>query len=81
MLQVGRRVPAVTVAIDAPERIAMPFSVIDQFTAGRDWSPARLCPPCEPGRSLLPSDATDVAGQIETEYPVGEHELLEPRDG
>jgi PII-like signaling protein len=32
LLQLGRRVPAVTVVIDAPERIAAAFSVIDELT-------------------------------------------------
>jgi PII-like signaling protein len=33
LLQVGRRVPAVTVVVDTPERIATAFSVIDELTA------------------------------------------------
>lgn len=33
LLQLGRRVPAVTVVIDTPERIATAFSVIDDLTA------------------------------------------------
>jgi PII-like signaling protein len=33
LLQLGRRVPAVTVVIDTPERIAAAFSVIDELTA------------------------------------------------
>jgi PII-like signaling protein len=32
LLQVGRRVPAVTVVVDTPERIATAFSVIDELT-------------------------------------------------
>jgi PII-like signaling protein len=33
LLQLGRRVPAVTVVIDAPQRIATAFAVIDELTA------------------------------------------------
>jgi PII-like signaling protein len=32
LLQLGRRVPAVTIVIDAPERIARAFAVIDELT-------------------------------------------------
>jgi PII-like signaling protein len=35
LLQLGRRVPAVTIVIDSPERIALAFSVIDELTAER----------------------------------------------
>jgi len=33
LFQLGRRVPAVTVVIDAPERIATAFAIIDELTA------------------------------------------------
>jgi PII-like signaling protein len=33
LLQLGRHVPAVTVVIDSPERIATAFTVIDELTA------------------------------------------------
>jgi PII-like signaling protein len=33
LLQLGRRVPAVTVVIDAPQRIATAFAIIDELTA------------------------------------------------
>ncbi len=33
LLQLGRRVPAVTIVVDTPERIATAFSVIDELTA------------------------------------------------
>ena len=33
LLQLGRRVPAVTIVVDTPERIAAAFSVIDELTA------------------------------------------------
>jgi PII-like signaling protein len=35
LLQLGRHVPAVTVVIDTPERIAAAFSVIDELTSDR----------------------------------------------
>ncbi len=35
LLQLGRHVPAVTIVIDAPERIPAAFSVIDELTAER----------------------------------------------
>ncbi len=33
LLQLGRRVPAVTIVVDTPERIAIAFAVIDELTA------------------------------------------------
>jgi PII-like signaling protein len=33
LLQLGRHVPAVTIVIDTPERIATAYSVIDELTA------------------------------------------------
>jgi len=35
LLQFGRRVPAVTIVVDTPERIAAAFAVIDELTAGQ----------------------------------------------
>jgi PII-like signaling protein len=35
LLQLGRRVPAVTIVIDSPERMSAAFSVIDELTAER----------------------------------------------
>ena len=35
LLQIGRRVPAVTIVIDTPERISAAFSVIDDLTSER----------------------------------------------
>ncbi|WP_300605812.1 DUF190 domain-containing protein [Trebonia sp.] len=32
LLQLGRRVPAVTIVVDTPERIAAAFSAIDELT-------------------------------------------------
>jgi PII-like signaling protein len=45
VLQLGRRVPAVTIVIDSPERIAAAFAVIDELTAETglvtsEWVPA-----------------------------------------
>jgi PII-like signaling protein len=34
LLQLGRHVPAVSVVIDAPERIATAFDIVDELTAG-----------------------------------------------
>jgi PII-like signaling protein len=33
LLQLGRHVPAVTIVIDSPERIAAAFTIIDELTA------------------------------------------------
>jgi PII-like signaling protein len=35
LLQLGRHVPAVTIVIDTPERIAGAYSIIDEFTSER----------------------------------------------
>jgi PII-like signaling protein len=35
LLQLGRRVPAVTIVVDTPERISAAFAVIDELTAGQ----------------------------------------------
>ena len=45
VLQLGRRVPAVTIVIDSPERIATAFAIIDELTAETglvtsEWVPA-----------------------------------------
>jgi PII-like signaling protein len=45
LLQLGRHVPAVTIAIDTPERIAAAFEIIDELTAEgglvtSEWVPA-----------------------------------------
>jgi PII-like signaling protein len=44
LLQLGRRVPAVTTVIDTPERIATAFSVIDEFTAGQGLVTSEIVP-------------------------------------
>ena len=48
-LRQGHHVPAVTIVVDTPERIAEAFAGIDGLTRGRASSPARPCPPCQPG--------------------------------
>ena len=45
LLQLGRRVPAVTIVVDSPERIAAAFAVVDELTASgglvtSEWVPA-----------------------------------------
>lgn len=45
LLQLGRRVPAVTIVIDSPERIAAAFAIIDRLTTSHglvtsEWVPA-----------------------------------------
>ena len=45
LLQLGRRVPAVTIVVDSPERIAAAFAIIDELTAEQglvtsEWVPA-----------------------------------------
>jgi PII-like signaling protein len=35
LLQLGRRVPAVTIVVDSAERIATAFSVVDELTGER----------------------------------------------
>jgi PII-like signaling protein len=51
LLQLGRHVPAVTVVIDSPERIAVAFAVIDELTASRGLVTSELVPAMRPGGS------------------------------
>jgi PII-like signaling protein len=56
LLQIGRHVPAVTIVIDSPERIATAFAVIDELTAEQglvtsEWVPA-----------IRPADSQRTAG-------------------
>jgi PII-like signaling protein len=44
LLQLGRHVPAVTVVIDSPARIAAAFAVIDELTASRGLVTSELVP-------------------------------------
>ena len=52
LLQLGRHVPAVTVVIDAAERIAAAFAVIDELTASHGLVTSELVPVTRP--ALLP---------------------------
>jgi PII-like signaling protein len=51
LLQLGRHVPAVTVVIDVPERIAAAFAVIDELTGEHGLVTSELVPVVLPGRS------------------------------
>jgi PII-like signaling protein len=44
LLQLGRRVPAVTIVIDTPDRIAAAFSVIDELTSERGLVTSEIIP-------------------------------------
>ncbi len=48
LLQLGRHVPAVTVAIDVPERIAAAFAVIDELTREHGLVTSELVPVVRP---------------------------------
>ena len=50
LLQLGRRVPAVTVVIDSPERIAAAFAVIDRLTAEAGLVTSEAVPAIRLGR-------------------------------
>ncbi|MFY9927666.1 MAG: DUF190 domain-containing protein [Streptosporangiaceae bacterium] len=49
LLQLGRHVPAVTIAIDTPDRIAAAFSVIDEFTTERGLVTSEIIPALRAG--------------------------------
>jgi PII-like signaling protein len=49
LLQLGRHVPAVTVVIDSPERIAAAFAVIDELTAEHGLVTSEIIPAMRPG--------------------------------
>jgi PII-like signaling protein len=44
LLQLGRQVPAVTIVIDVPERIAAAFAIIDELTAEHGLVTSELVP-------------------------------------
>ena len=44
LLQLGRHVPAVTIVIDTPDRIAAAFSVIDELTTERGLVTSEIVP-------------------------------------
>jgi PII-like signaling protein len=49
LLQLGRHVPAVTIVIDSPERIAAAFTVIDELTAEHGLVTSEIIPAMRPG--------------------------------
>jgi PII-like signaling protein len=51
LLQLGRRVPAVTVVIDAPDRIATAFAIIDKLTRMQGLVTSEVVPAMRPGGS------------------------------
>ncbi|HVT68835.1 MAG TPA: DUF190 domain-containing protein [Trebonia sp.] len=51
LLQLGRRVPAVTIVIDSPERIAAAFTIIDQLTTETGLVTSEWVPAIRPGGS------------------------------
>jgi PII-like signaling protein len=48
LLQLGRRVPAVTVVIDAPDRIAAAFAIIDELTRKQGLVTSEVVPAMRP---------------------------------
>jgi PII-like signaling protein len=48
LLQLGRRVPAVTVVIDAPERIATAFAIVDELTRDQGLVTSETVPAVRP---------------------------------
>jgi PII-like signaling protein len=51
LLQLGRRVPAVTIVIDSPERIAAAFAIVDELTAEQGLVTSEVVPAIRPGGS------------------------------
>jgi PII-like signaling protein len=49
LLQLGRRVPAVTIVVDSPERIAAAFAIIDELTAEQGLVTSEWVPAIRPG--------------------------------
>jgi len=49
LLQLGRHVPAVTIVIDSPERIAAAFAVVDDLTAEQGLVTSEVVPAIRPG--------------------------------
>jgi PII-like signaling protein len=54
LLQVARRVPAVTIVVDTPERIAAAFAVIDELTAERGLVTSETVPAMRAGSDEAP---------------------------
>jgi PII-like signaling protein len=51
LLQLGRRVPAITVVIDAPDRIAVAFAIIDELTRKQGLVTSEVVPAMRAGGS------------------------------
>jgi PII-like signaling protein len=49
LLQLGRHVPAVTIVIDSPERIAAAFTIIDELTSDQGLVTSETVPAMRPG--------------------------------
>jgi PII-like signaling protein len=49
LLQLGRHVPAVTIVIDSPERIAAAFAVVDDLTDEQGLVTSEVVPAMRPG--------------------------------
>lgn len=60
LFQLGRRVPAVTIVIDAPERIATAFAIIDELTAEQGLVTSEAVPAIRPAGTG--HDPASVAG-------------------
>jgi PII-like signaling protein len=58
LLQLGRRVPAVTIVVDSPERIAAAFAIIDELTAEQGLVTSEWVPAIRPGGSRPQHSAT-----------------------
>jgi len=56
LLQLGRRVPAVTIVVDTPDRIATAFSVIDELTARQGLVTSETVPAMRAG-AVSPADS------------------------
>jgi PII-like signaling protein len=61
LLQLGRRVPVLTVVVDAPERIAASFAVVDELTGGHGVVTS------EPTRVLKIADTAGQGGDLQVE--------------
>ena len=55
LLQLGRHVPALTIVIDSPERIAAAFAIIDGLTAQQGLVTSEWVPAIRPGGAVLDS--------------------------
>ncbi|MGH3794255.1 MAG: DUF190 domain-containing protein [Pseudonocardiaceae bacterium] len=74
LLQLGRSVPVVTVIIDAPDRIAASFDVVDELTAEHgvvtsETVPALTASPCVDSRSTATLDHTAMGLAETADHP------------